>query len=137
VWVEEPKQRGEARGLFGVGGAVRAERAALAEKIDNEAFIGRSFGIDIADGPEAVAHKDYCTIQGRRRTLRKNSQDVLAASIEMARSILLGSSADISRQPADNDQDMLAVLPRWVRTFLMLSHQRDVSSELRDAMQSR
>ena len=81
------KQRVKAQGLFGTGGAREMERVALAEKIENEAIIGRTFGIDIADGPEAVVNKISARYKAEGEHFVKESEDILAVSIEMARDI--------------------------------------------------
>ena len=78
------KQRVAARGLVGFGGAKSRESAAIAEKIENEAIIGRSFGIDIADGPETVAKKITDRYKAEGEHFMKESEDVLAASMQMA-----------------------------------------------------
>ena len=82
--VKRTKQRVAARGLVGFGGAKSIERTALAEKIENEAIIGRSFGIDIADGPETIATKIVTRYKDEGEHFLKESKDILAASMQMA-----------------------------------------------------
>jgi hypothetical protein len=77
-------QRIKAQGLFGTGGAKSREAAALAEKLENEAVIGRSFGIEKTDSPETIAKKITKRYEDEGEHFMKESEDVLAASLQMA-----------------------------------------------------
>jgi hypothetical protein len=78
------KQRVKAQGLFGTGGARDMEATALAEKIENEAVIGRSFGIEKTDSPETIAEKITKRYKDEGEHFMKESEDILAASLQMA-----------------------------------------------------
>lgn len=78
------KQRVQAKGLIGFGGARSAERAALAEKIENEVIFGRSFGIDPADTGDVIVEKISKRYKDEGEHFAKESEDVLSTSMRMA-----------------------------------------------------
>lgn len=77
-------QRIKSQGLLGGGGARSKEAAALAEKLENEAVIGRSFGIEKIDSPETVAEKIIRRYKDEGEHFLKESEDVLATSLQIA-----------------------------------------------------
>ena len=77
-------QRVKSKGLLGVGGARSRESALLTEKLENEAVIGRTFGIEKTDSPETIAEKITKRYKDEGEHFMKESEDVLAASLQMA-----------------------------------------------------
>ena len=64
--------------------AERMRITALKEKLENEAIIGRNFGIEKTDSPEVIADKISKRYKDEGEHFMKESKDILAASIQMA-----------------------------------------------------
>jgi hypothetical protein len=67
-----------------LAGAERMRITALKEKLENEAIIGRNFGIEKTDSPEVIADKISRRYKDEGEHFLKESKDILAASLQMA-----------------------------------------------------
>lgn len=129
--VRKLKQRVESKGLFGVGGARSKEAVALAEKLENEAIIGRTFGIEKTDSPETIAEKISKRYRDEGEHFMKESEDVLAASLQMANQEFsffasyrgTGPSIAVAREIA-----------KLGKTIFKIDPSEDVSATMLDAM---
>jgi hypothetical protein len=125
------KQRVESQGLFGVGGARSKEAAALAEKLENEAVIGRSFGIEKTDSPETIAEKITKRYMDEGEHFMKESEDVLAASLQMANQEF-GFFASYKGTPANTGT--AREIAKLGETIFKIGPSKKVSAPMLDAM---
>jgi len=129
--VRKLKQRVESQGLLGTGGARSREATLLAEKLENEAIIGRSFGIEKTDSPETIAEKIKRRYEDEGEHFMKESEDVLATSLQMANQEF-GFFASYRGTPANTAT--ARKIAELGETIFKIEPSKEVSAQMLDAM---